>query len=84
VLPTAAAGGRPRQWAVYYARDGEQLLISTLSQRLKAEARGGASLIDPLGSARSHGCIRLSNNAIDWLVRPIGAAQLAGPPVSVH
>ena len=46
--------------------------------------RGGASLLDPLGSADSHGCIRLSNTSIDWLVRSIGAAQLAGIPVRVH
>jgi lipoprotein-anchoring transpeptidase ErfK/SrfK len=45
--------------------------------------RGGASLLDPLGSARSHGCIRLANSAIDWLVHTIGAAELAGTPVSV-
>ena len=46
--------------------------------------RGGASLLDPLGSARSHGCIRLANSAIDWLVHSIGAAELAGMPVWVH
>jgi lipoprotein-anchoring transpeptidase ErfK/SrfK len=46
--------------------------------------RGGASLLDPLGSARSHGCIRLANSAIDWLVHAIGAAQLAGTPVWVR
>jgi hypothetical protein len=46
--------------------------------------RGGASLRDPLGAARSHGCIRLANAAIDWLVRTVGAAQLAGIPVEVH
>jgi hypothetical protein len=46
--------------------------------------RGGASLRDPLGSARSHGCVRLANAAIDWLVRTVGAAQLAGIPVGVH
>jgi lipoprotein-anchoring transpeptidase ErfK/SrfK len=45
--------------------------------------RGGASLLDPLGSARSHGCIRLANAAIDWLVDSIGVAQLAGTPVGV-
>src|SRR5947209_435014 len=42
--------------------------------------RGGASLSDPLGSARSHGCIRLSNDSIDWLVAKIGAARLPGTP----
>jgi hypothetical protein len=31
--------------------------------------RDGASLHDPLGSARSHGCIRISNAAIDLLAR---------------
>jgi lipoprotein-anchoring transpeptidase ErfK/SrfK len=45
--------------------------------------RGGASLLDPLGSAASHGCIRLSNDSIDWLVRTIGAHQLPGTPVQV-
>jgi len=45
--------------------------------------RGGVSLLDPLGSARSHGCIRLANGAIDWLVHSIGGAALAGTPVSV-
>ncbi len=36
--------------------------------------RGGASLTDPLGSARSHGCIRLDNQAIAWIARhvPVG------------
>lgn len=35
-LATAAPGGRPRQSVVYYVRDGERLLISTESKRLKA------------------------------------------------
>jgi len=46
--------------------------------------RGGASLLDPLGSARSHGCIRLANRAIDWVVRRIGASRLPGTPVDVR
>lgn len=45
--------------------------------------RGGASLQDPLGTALSHGCIRLSNDAIDWLVRTIGPALLPGTPVQI-
>jgi lipoprotein-anchoring transpeptidase ErfK/SrfK len=45
--------------------------------------RGGASLLDPLGSARSHGCIRLANDSIDWLVRTVGPGQLPGTPVQV-
>jgi lipoprotein-anchoring transpeptidase ErfK/SrfK len=45
--------------------------------------RGGASLLDPLGSARSHGCIRLANQTIDLLVRTIGVARLPGTPVRI-
>lgn len=46
--------------------------------------RGGASLLDPLGSALSHGCIRLDNSSIDWLVGRIGARALPGIPVLVE
>jgi lipoprotein-anchoring transpeptidase ErfK/SrfK len=45
--------------------------------------RGGASLLDPLGSAASHGCIRVANAAIDALVDRIGAYALPGTPVRV-
>jgi lipoprotein-anchoring transpeptidase ErfK/SrfK len=51
--------------------------------RVGIHGRGGSSLRDPLGSDRSHGCIRLANTAIDWLVHTIGRAQLAGTPVQV-
>ena len=47
VLATTDADGRPRQSVVYYARDGDRLLISTLSERLKArdvQRTGWASL----------------------------------------
>lgn len=33
--------------------------------------RGGASLRDPLGSARSHGCIRLTNRAVARIARHV-------------
>jgi lipoprotein-anchoring transpeptidase ErfK/SrfK len=45
--------------------------------------RGGASLVDPLGSALSHGCIRLANEEIDKLVDRIGRYELPGTPVRV-
>jgi lipoprotein-anchoring transpeptidase ErfK/SrfK len=45
--------------------------------------RGGASLADPLGSALSHGCVRLANEDIDWLVRTVGQGRLPGTPVQV-
>ncbi len=41
--------------------------------------RGGASLLDPLGSARSHGCIRIDNSAIDLLARE----AVEGTPVQI-
>jgi PPOX class probable F420-dependent enzyme len=47
VLATAAKSGQPRQSLVYYARDGDRLLISTLAERYKAkdvERTGWASL----------------------------------------
>ena len=37
VLGTVAPDGRPRQSLVYFTRDGERLLMSTLSDRLKAK-----------------------------------------------
>lgn len=46
--------------------------------------RGGTSLLDPLGSAASHGCVRLANRAIDRLVATIGRANLPGIPVVVR
>jgi lipoprotein-anchoring transpeptidase ErfK/SrfK len=46
--------------------------------------RGGASLLDPLGSASSHGCIRVDNSSIDWLVATIGVGALPGIPVRVE
>jgi lipoprotein-anchoring transpeptidase ErfK/SrfK len=46
--------------------------------------RGGTSLLDPLGSAASHGCIRLANADIDWLVDTIGENQLPGTPVQIQ
>jgi lipoprotein-anchoring transpeptidase ErfK/SrfK len=45
--------------------------------------RGGASLEDPLGTALSHGCIRVANDAIDWLVRTVGPNGLPGTPVQI-
>ena len=37
VLATIASDGKPRQSVVYYARDGDRLLVSTMSARLKAK-----------------------------------------------
>ena len=47
--------------------------------RVGIHGRGRASLGDPLGSARSHGCIRIPNSAITYLARTIPN----GTPVQV-
>jgi hypothetical protein len=52
--------------------------------RVALHGRGGASLRDPLGSAASHGCVRISNAAIASLVRRIGPASISGTPVRIH
>jgi lipoprotein-anchoring transpeptidase ErfK/SrfK len=47
--------------------------------RFAIHGRGGASLLDPLGTARSHGCIRIDNRAIDVLAADVGD----GTPVRI-
>ncbi len=42
--------------------------------------RGGASLVDPLHGARSHGCVRLANAAIAWIAGHVPV----GTPVRVR
>src|SRR4051794_24802283 len=52
--------------------------------RVGIHGRGGASLLDPLETARSHGCVRMANGAIEWLVHTVGARALPGIPVRVR
>jgi hypothetical protein len=52
--------------------------------RVALHGRGGASLSDPLGSAASHGCVRLANADIGRLVRRVGVAALPGTPVRIE
>src|SRR5262249_28097067 len=53
--------------------------------QISIHGRDGPSLRDPLGSARSHGCVRIDNDAIDLLARVAveGTPVViqAGPPV---
>jgi len=48
--------------------------------RVAMHGRSGSLLSDPLGSARSHGCIRMQNPIIRWLAR----RALPGTPVEVR
>jgi hypothetical protein len=42
--------------------------------RVAIHGRSGSSLLDPLGSARSHGCVRVDNAAVRWLARHVRLA----------
>jgi hypothetical protein len=48
--------------------------------RVALHGRDGAGLLDPLGTARSHGCVRLTNPAIRLLARRL----TAGTPVDIQ
>jgi lipoprotein-anchoring transpeptidase ErfK/SrfK len=48
--------------------------------RVAIHGRGGASLRDPLGTARSHGCVRVANGLIRWMARHLQA----GTPVTIR
>jgi len=48
--------------------------------RVALHGRGGSSLNDPLGSARSHGCVRIDNSNVAWLAR----VAVPGTPVRIH
>lgn len=52
--------------------------------QIAIHGRGGSSLRDPLGAARSHGCVRLANAQIEAIVRTVGAFGLTGIPVRVR
>jgi lipoprotein-anchoring transpeptidase ErfK/SrfK len=48
--------------------------------RVALHGRGGASLLDPLGSAASHGCIRVDSGQAAWLARVLRP----GVPVTIR
>jgi hypothetical protein len=48
--------------------------------RVGIHGRAGASLLDSLGSARSHGCIRINNRHVSWLASHVPA----GTPVLIR
>jgi lipoprotein-anchoring transpeptidase ErfK/SrfK len=48
--------------------------------RVAIHGRGGASLLDPVGTARSHGCIRVTNKLVRWMARNLQP----GVPVTIR
>jgi PPOX class probable F420-dependent enzyme len=78
VLATEGESGRPRQSVVYFARDGERLLITTLAGRHKVkdvERTGWASLC-VLGHERPFPSVTLSGRA-EILTEGIGPSTAA-------
>jgi PPOX class probable F420-dependent enzyme len=75
VLATIAAHGRPRQSVVYYARDGDRLLISTESKRWKARdvRRSGWASLCVLGHEQPYPSAVFSGSA-EILREDIGPA----------
>ena len=39
--------------------------------RIALHGRAGGLLLDPLGSARSHGCVRMPSGFVRWLARRV-------------
>lgn len=78
VLATPAADGRPRQSLVYFCRDGDRLMISTLTDRLKARdtRRSGWASLCVMGHNPPYPSATLSGPA-EILTENIGTATAA-------
>ncbi len=48
--------------------------------RIALHGRAGGLLADPLGSARSHGCVRMTSDVVSWLARRLRG----GVPVDIR
>jgi PPOX class probable F420-dependent enzyme len=87
VLATLPANGRPRQSLVYFARDSDRLLISTLTDRLKARdvRRWGWASLCVMGHERPYPSATFSG-AAEILTENIGvptakvAQRVTGDP----
>ncbi len=75
VLATLAPDGKPRQSLVYFAREGDRLLISTLTDRLKARdtRRSGWASLCVMGHEPPYASATFSGGA-EILTEDIGPA----------
>lgn len=88
VIATRRPDGLPRQSVVYYARDGERLLITTLAERAKSKdvERTAWASLSVGGAERPHPSATFSGRA-EVITSDIGAAtakimgRIAGEPV---
>jgi lipoprotein-anchoring transpeptidase ErfK/SrfK len=78
-VPLSDANGFFGPWALHLTALSDALATFDGGPgRIAIHGRGGTSLRDPLGTARSHGCIRIDNSAIRYLAAhvPDGAPVL--------
>lgn len=75
------AGGFLGDWALHLTAHSEVLDdYGGGPGRVALHGRGGASLLDPLGTARSHGCVRID----DRMLRLLARVARPGTPVVVR
>jgi hypothetical protein len=75
------AGGVLGPWALHLTAHSQVLGdYGGGKGRVAIHGRSGALLADPLGTAASHGCIRVDNAAVSWLAR----RAIEGTPVVVR
>jgi lipoprotein-anchoring transpeptidase ErfK/SrfK len=74
-------GGELGPWALHLTAHSQVLEdYGGGKGRVAIHGRSGALLADPLGSARSHGCIRIDNAAVSWLA----SRAIEGTPVVIR
>ncbi len=80
IVPQPAPDGFLGPWVIHLT--GHSAVLENFGGgpgRVALHGRGGASLRDPLGSARSHGCVRIDNRLVSWLARSVPP----GSPVQI-
>lgn len=58
-------------WVITFAYSNVLQQFAGGPGRVAMHGRGGRSLRDPLGTARSNGCVRLNNRAINWIANNV-------------
>jgi lipoprotein-anchoring transpeptidase ErfK/SrfK len=80
-VPQPDAGGFLGPWALILTAFSPNLMtFGGGPGQVAVHGRAGTSLVDPLGSARSHGCVRIANEAIRLLAR----VAREGTPVEIN
>lgn len=82
IVPQANPGGFIGPWALHLTATSRQAFDfgDGPVNRVAIHGRGGTSLQTPLGSAASHGCIRIDNVHVTWMARHL----VPGTPVFIR